>query len=162
MGLSTSTTAFDGTIWYFSYTMWTHEGVLFRKNNFWQKDSRENLDIFSILGLLYMHWWCLHGSINVYHSFWWNNMILCLYNVDTLNICMKEFGSEKITFDKNIHVITWWWPWGRFDVQMREIRVSMREIFRSYRKVYLNDLLKSLTPFILVDYPIHNDIISME
>ena len=27
-------------------------------------------------------------------------MILCLYNVDTLNICMKEFGSEKITFDK--------------------------------------------------------------
>ena len=38
----------------------------------------------------------------------------------------------------------------------------MREIFRSYRKVCLNDLLKSLTPFILVDYPIHNDIISME
>ena len=34
----------------------------------------------------------------------------------------------------------------------------MREIFRSYRKVYLNDLLMSLTPFILVDYPIHNDI----
>ena len=39
----------------------------------------------------------------------------------------------------------------------------MREIFRSYRKVYLNDLLKLLTLFILVDYPIlHNDIISME
>ena len=34
----------------------------------------------------------------------------------------------------------------------------MREIFRSYRKVYLNDLLKPLTPFILVDYPIDNDI----
>ena len=29
----------------------------------------------------------------------------------------------------------------------------MREIFRSYRKVYLNNLLKSLNPFILVDYP---------
>ena len=26
--------------------------------------------------------------------------ILFLYNVDTLNICMKEFGSEKIIFDK--------------------------------------------------------------
>ena len=38
----------------------------------------------------------------------------------------------------------------------------MREIFLSYRKVYLNGLFKSLTPFILVDYPIHNDIISME
>ena len=38
----------------------------------------------------------------------------------------------------------------------------MREIFRSYRKVYLNNLLKSLTSFIQEDYPIHNDIISME
>ena len=27
-------------------------------------------------------------------------MILCLNNVDTLNICMKEFGSEKMIFDK--------------------------------------------------------------
>ena len=26
--------------------------------------------------------------------------LLCLYNVDTLNICVKEFGSEKIIFDK--------------------------------------------------------------
>ena len=38
----------------------------------------------------------------------------------------------------------------------------MREIFRSYRKAYFNDLLKSLIPFILVDYPIHNETISME
>ena len=29
-----------------------------------------------------------------------NNLILCLYNVNTLNICMKEFGLEKIIFDK--------------------------------------------------------------
>ena len=29
-----------------------------------------------------------------------NNLILFLYNVDILNICMKEFGSEKIVFDK--------------------------------------------------------------
>ena len=27
-------------------------------------------------------------------------LILFPYNVDTLNICMKEFGSEKIIFDK--------------------------------------------------------------
>ena len=27
-------------------------------------------------------------------------LILCLYNRDTLNICMKEFDSEKIIFDK--------------------------------------------------------------
>ena len=25
---------------------------------------------------------------------------LPIYNIDTLNICMKEFGSEKIIFDK--------------------------------------------------------------
>ena len=31
----------------------------------------------------------------------------CLYNVDTLNICMKEFGSEKIFFDKMTAVRTW-------------------------------------------------------
>ena len=28
------------------------------------------------------------------------------YNVDTLNICMKEFGSEKISFDKMTAVRT--------------------------------------------------------
>ena len=68
-----------------------HEGVWFRKNIFWQNDSYENLDIFSLIRLLYMHWWCLHGQINSYHSFWWSNLILSLYNEDTLNICMKEF-----------------------------------------------------------------------
>ena len=34
-------------------------------------------------------------------------MILFLYNVDTLNICMKEFGSEKIIFDKMTAVRTY-------------------------------------------------------
>ena len=28
------------------------------------------------------------------------SLILYLYNIDTVNICMKEFGSEKIIFDK--------------------------------------------------------------
>ena len=77
-----------------------HEGVWFRKNIFWQNDSCENLDNFSLIRLLYMHRWCLHGPINSYHSFWWNNLILCLYTVNTLNICMKEFCSEKIIFDE--------------------------------------------------------------
>ena len=27
-------------------------------------------------------------------------LICCLYNVDSLNICMKEFGSTKYFFDK--------------------------------------------------------------
>ena len=75
-----------------------HVGIWFRKNNFWQNDCSENLDNFSLIRCLYMQWWCLYGPINSYHSFWWSNLILCLYNVDTLNICMKEFGSEKIIF----------------------------------------------------------------
>ena len=33
-------------------------------------------------------------------------MELFLYNVDTLNICMKEFSSEKIIFDKMTAVKT--------------------------------------------------------
>ena len=83
-----------------------HEGVCFRKNNFWQNDSSENIDNYSLIRCLYMHRWCLHGLINSYHSFWWSNLILCLYNVDTLNICMKEFivfvctDSTEIFFSK--------------------------------------------------------------
>ena len=83
-----------------------HEGVLFRKNNFWRNDSCENLDNFSLIRLLYMHRWCLHGPINSYHSFWWNNLRLCLYNLNTSNICMKEFCSEKIIFDEMTAVRT--------------------------------------------------------
>ena len=79
-----------------------HEGVWFRENNFWQNDSNENLDNFPLVRCLYMHRWCLHGPINSYHSFWWSNLILCLYNVDTLNICMKEFGTEKNHFCRHI------------------------------------------------------------
>ena len=71
-----------------------HGGVWFRKNNLWQNDSCENLDSFSLIRLLYMHRWCLHEPINSYYSFWWNNLILSRYNVDILNICMKEFGLE--------------------------------------------------------------------
>ena len=68
------------------------------KNNFWQNDSSENLDNFSLIRCLYMHRWCLNGPINSYHSFWWSDLILCLYNIDTLNICMKESGWKKFFF----------------------------------------------------------------
>ena len=61
---------------------------------------------FSLIRLLYMHRWCLHGPINFYHSFRWSNLILCPFNIDTLNICMKEFCSEKIIFDKMTAVRT--------------------------------------------------------
>ena len=74
--------------------------VWFRKNNFWQNDSCDNLDKFSLIRFLYMHRWCLHGPINSYYSFWWSNLILCLYNIDTLNICLEESNWKKLIFDK--------------------------------------------------------------
>ena len=61
-----------------------HEGVWFRNFFFWHNDSCENN--FSLIMLLYVHRWCLHGPINSYHSFWWSNLILYLFNIDTLNI----------------------------------------------------------------------------
>ena len=69
-------------------------------------DSCENLDNFSLIRCLYMHRRCPYGPINSYHSFLWSNLILCLYNVDTFNICMKEFGLEIIFFDKMTAVRT--------------------------------------------------------
>ena len=83
-----------------------HEGVWFRKNNFLKNDSCENLDNFSLIRCLYMHRPCPYRPINSYHSFLWSNLILCLYNVDTFNICMKEFGLEIIFFDKMTAVRT--------------------------------------------------------
>ena len=35
-----------------------------------------------------------------------HNLIICLYNVDTLNLCMVEFGLEKTIFDKMTAVRT--------------------------------------------------------
>ena len=42
----------------------------------------------------------MYGEINLYQSFYWNHLILCIHNVDTLNICMKKFDVIKILFDK--------------------------------------------------------------
>ena len=109
-----------------------HERVLFRKNNFWRNDSCENLDNFSLIRLLYMHRWCLHGLINSYYSFWWNNMILCRYNADTLNICMKEFGSQKI-------ILTKWQLW-----ELRQLFPYMAFVYAWIVPLWADQLLLQL------------------
>ena len=109
-----------------------HEGVLFRKNNFWRKDRCENLDNFSLIRLLYMHRWCLHGLINSYYSLWWNNMILCRYNADTLNICMKEFGSQKI-------ILTKWQLW-----ELRQLFPYMAFVYAWIVPLWADQLLLQL------------------
>ena len=45
-------------------------------------------------------------EINLYHSFCWNNLILCLHNIDTLNICVKKFDAIILIFDKMIALWT--------------------------------------------------------
>ena len=102
------------------------------KNIFWQNNSCENLANFSLIRLLYMHRWCLHGPINSYHSFWWNNLILCLYNVDTLNICMKEFGSQKI-------ILTNWQLW-----DLRQLFPYMAFVYALISPLWAHQLLPQL------------------
>ena len=75
-----------------------HGRVWFRKNNFGQNDSCENLDNVSLIRL------CIHiddafmGRSTPTTTFKLSNLILCRYNIDTLNICMNEFGLEKKNF----------------------------------------------------------------
>ena len=78
-----------------------HEGVWFRKNNFWQNDSCENLRQFFpnkafVYALMVPSW-----ADQLLPQLLMEQFDTPSYNVDTLNICMKEFGSEKIVFDKN-------------------------------------------------------------
>ena len=117
---------------HFKHIEHMHEGVLFRKNNFWRNDSCENLDNFSLIRLLYMHRWCLHGLINSYYSFWWNNLILCRYNADTLNICMKEFGSQKI-------ILTKWQLW-----ELRQLFPYMAFVYAWIVPLWADQLLLQL------------------
>ena len=77
-----------------------HEGVWFRKNNFWQNDSCENLDKFIIfveLRQLFSYMAFVYAWIV---PLWADQLLPQLLmeqfdtlptNVDTLNICMKEF-----------------------------------------------------------------------
>ena len=109
-----------------------HEGVLFRKNNFWRNDSCENLDNFSLIRLLYMHRQCLHGLINSYYSFWWSNLILCRYNADTLNICMEDFGSQKI-------ILTKWQLW-----ELRQLFPYMAFVYAWIVPLWADQLLLQL------------------
>ena len=102
------------------------------KNNFWRNDSCENLDNFSLIRLLYMHRWCLHGLISSYYSFWWNNLILCRYNADTLNICMKEFGSQKI-------ILTKWQLW-----ELRQLFPYMAFVYAWIVSLWADQLLLQL------------------
>ena len=54
----------------------------------------------------YMHDSAFMGRSTPTTAFDGANLICCLYNIDTLNICIKEFGSENIIFDKMTSIRT--------------------------------------------------------
>ena len=151
MGRSTPTTAFDGTIWclhgpinsYHSFWWNNLRLCLYNLNtlNICMKefcsekiifDEMTAVRQFSLIRLLYMHRWCLHGLINSYYSFWWNNLILCRYNADTLNICMKEFGSQKI-------ILTKWQLW-----ELRQLFPYMAFVYAWIVPLWADQLLLQL------------------
>ena len=67
-------------------------------------DSYMNLDNFSYF---FFTGKGFYRPINSYYSFSWNNLILCLHDVHSLDICMKKFYCEKIIFDKMTAMRTW-------------------------------------------------------
>ena len=77
-----------------------HEGIWFRKNNFRQNDCCENLENFFPNRVLYYALMVPSWADQLLPQLLMEQLDICLYKVDTLNICMKEFGSEKIFFDK--------------------------------------------------------------
>ena len=44
----------------------------------------------------------VHEEVSCFidHSLCRNNSILCLHNIDPLNICIKKFDAKKMFFDK--------------------------------------------------------------
>ena len=65
-----------------------HEGVWFGKKFFLQNYSCENLDNFSLIYALMVPSW----ADQLLPQLLMDNLILCLCNIDTLKICMKESG----------------------------------------------------------------------
>ena len=72
-----------------------HEGVWFRKNNFRQNDSCENLREFSPYMALVYAFMVPSWADQLLPQLLMDIMIPYLYNVDKINVCMKENGSEK-------------------------------------------------------------------
>ena len=72
-----------------------HEGVLFRKNNFWRNDSCENLDNFSLIGFCI----CIDGAF----MGWSTPTTLLMEQFDTLPIQCRhiEHMHEGVWFTKN-------------------------------------------------------------
>ena len=65
------------------------EKIIFDKN-----DSCENLDNFSLIGLLNMHRWCLHGSLLDFHQ----TLQTCSYMQDK-NFKQKSKGKGPILLE---------------------------------------------------------------
>ena len=81
--------------------------VCLEKYNFWQKDSSENIDNFSLIWLLYMNWQCLHRPINSYHSLtnitktYWTDA----WRSSLLKIMLMIFSVHLILPNVEFHIL---------------------------------------------------------
>ena len=105
MGRSTPTTAFDGAIWYFAYTMETHwtyaRRSLVQKFFCWQNDSCENLDNFSLIRLLYI----VHGHVYSHGIFFKKANHYNNFNCYTLGNAKPVVGTSKNLAEPDYDVI---------------------------------------------------------
>ena len=99
MGKSTCTRAFTEGICFFAYTIHNVDTLnictkkfdaikilLDKMTAFWTKPFFDTL----LLNKGFVSAQIMHGEINLYQSFYWRHLILCIRIVDTLNICMKN------------------------------------------------------------------------
>ena len=47
----------------------------------------------------------MYQEVNLYQSFYLSHLILCLPNINTLNICMKKFDAIEILFWQNDSIL---------------------------------------------------------
>ena len=106
----------------------------------------------------------IHGPINSYHSFCWSNLILCLYNVDLLNICMKEFDFPNRAFVYALMVPSWadqllsqllMEPFDTLPIQCRHIEQLHEGVWFRKNNFGQNDSCENLDNFPLIGHLIY-------
>ena len=77
-------------------------------------------------------------------------MTLCIHNADTLNICMKEFGSQKLIIDKM--TVTVMSTWSIFTDCVRGYSSTCAMIVHTWADQLLSQLLMDSLDTLLSHY----------
>ena len=90
----------------------------------------------------------MHEEINFYHSFYWSYLIICLHNIDTLNICMKKFYAKKIFFFDKMIVL---WTIVQFIFHFWSFEISERILRSQKLTIGLDSYSRQIYLFIYLD-----------